>query len=52
MISIRPVEDAVFCEEAALDRVAVSTFAIGDSVEDGVSLCILSAIVRGKPNRS
>ena len=39
LISAGPVEEAGgFCEEVALNRVALSTFAIGDIVEDGVSL--------------
>ena len=43
LISVRPVEDAGgFCDEVALDRVALITFAIGDSVKDSVSLCILA----------
>ena len=37
MIISRPVEDTFFCKELALNRVALSTFAIGDRVEDGVS---------------
>ena len=39
LISIIPVEDAGGgCEEVSLNRVALSTFAVGDSVYDGVSL--------------
>ena len=42
LISVVPVEEnRVFCEEVVLNRVASSTFDICDSVEDGVSLCIL-----------
>ena len=29
------------CEELALNRLSLSTFVIGDSVEDGVRLCRL-----------
>ena len=39
LIIVGPVEDSGgFCEEVALNRVALSTFTIGDSVEDEVSL--------------
>ena len=42
LISVRQVADAIFlCEEVALNRFALSTFAICDSIEDGVSLCRL-----------
>ena len=40
LISIRPVEDAVFCEELALNRFASITLAIGERVSDGVTLYI------------
>ena len=42
LISVIPVEDSGgVCEELALNKVAFSNFAIGDSVKDGVSLCRL-----------
>ena len=42
LISVGPVADAGnFCEELALNRVTLRTFAIGDNVMDGLSLCIL-----------
>ena len=42
LIIFRPVEDTGgFCEELALNIVALSTFAIGGSVEDGVNFCNL-----------
>ena len=42
MISAELVEYAGgFCEEVALNRVALDNFSIGDSVEDGISLCRL-----------
>ena len=40
MINSIPFEDAVFfCEELALNRVTLSTFAIGYSVKDDIILC-------------
>ena len=42
MISVIPVEGSGGgVEEVSFNRVELSTFAIGDSVEDGVSLCRL-----------
>ena len=42
MISFVPVEDdGRFCEELALNRVLLSTFALGGSIEYGISLCRL-----------
>ena len=42
MISVGPVEDAGGgCEGVSLNRVAFSTFAIGDTAEDAVILCRL-----------
>ena len=39
--SVRPIEDdGMFCKEVSLKIVAFSTFPIGDSVENGDSLCI------------
>ena len=42
LISLIPVEDAGgVCEEVAFTRVALSTFDICDSAEDGIILCRL-----------
>ena len=42
LISAIPVEDTVFvCEEIALNGVLLITFTICDSIEDGVSFCLL-----------
>ena len=39
LISVRTVEDyGIFCEEVSLNRVALITFVVGDSVKNGVSL--------------
>ena len=54
LISVIPVEDAVFCEELVLNRVQLITFTISDIVEDGIILCILilylEALVHGNLN--
>ena len=40
LISLIPVEDSEgVCEEVAFTRVALSTFDICDSAEDGIILC-------------
>ena len=40
LVSVRPVDnDGEYCDEVAFNRVALSTFAIIDSVKDVVSLC-------------
>ena len=42
LISVRPVEDdGRFFDKVVFKRVALSTFAKGNSVESGISLCRL-----------
>ena len=42
LIIVIPVKDAGGCyEKVSLNRVALSTFYIGDNIKDGVSLCRL-----------